>query len=264
MRNFTYLLIFLFFNTICAQNYNFGIVPNGGNSALIQATTNFNATDADISDIGFSLILPTGNTTISNLSDFNGRVWTVTKITATQLNNLSLGDGTKDMFVLNLAPGQTILSHTSGTPFNLVSFEIDNPPNTGMLEFLDNNDSIAVGLGGVANSFLNANIDNTTTQDYFGGIIPGQEHLSFETLGISEIPFNSNDIKAYPNPASDYITIETRLSIDLVEIYDVSGQRVLNAKESNTISTSELANGTYIIKAYSNEKLYSIKFLVNK
>jgi hypothetical protein len=264
MRNFIYILLILLFNSLNAQNYGFGIVPNGGNSALIQATTNFDVNDADISDIGFSLILPTGNTSISNLTDFNGRTWTVNKITAAQLNNLSLGDGTKDIFVFNLAPGQTILSHTSGTPFNLISFEIVNPPASGLLEFLDNNDPISIGLGGVTNSFLNANIDNTSTQDYFGGIVPGQENLSFETLSVSEISFNDNDIKVYPNPASDYISIETPLTIDAAEIYDITGKRILNIKELKTFSISELTNGTYIIIVHSNEKKYSKKIIVNK
>ncbi|WP_422106156.1 T9SS type A sorting domain-containing protein [Winogradskyella sp.] len=264
MRHFTILLFILLFNPVSAQNYGFGVVPNGGSSVLIQATTNFSVTDADISDIGFSLVLPTGNTTISNLSDFSGRVWTVTKITATQLNGLSLGDGTKDLFVLNLAPGQTILSHTSGTPFDLTSFELVDAPNFGLLEFLDNNDPIAIGLGGIANSFLNANIDNTTTQDYFGGIIPGQESLSFNTLSSPEISFDENDITVYPNPASEYVIVKTPFAIDLIEIYSISGQRVLSLKDENTISIRELANGTYTIKAYSHTTLYTKKFIVNK
>ncbi|WP_370390040.1 T9SS type A sorting domain-containing protein [uncultured Winogradskyella sp.] len=261
MKNITYILIVILFNSLNAQNYGFGIIPNGGNSALVQATTNFNGNNVDVSDVGFALLIPTGNTTLTNLSTFNGRVWTVTKITASQLTSLSLGDGSKDLFVLNLAPGQSIISHGIGTSFDLVSFDIINPPNSGNAEFLDNNDAIAIGLGGVANSFFNANIDETTTQDYFGGIVPGEENIVFDTLGVPEITISKNDIKIYPNPFSDVIMIETDVEVISVQIFDTNGRIVLSHKNSKVIPAKSLANGNYLVKVNYNGDYISKKII---
>lgn len=116
------LIIVFLMGILChSQSYEFGIQHNGGYNFSIVATPNFDATNTDISDIGFALMLPAGDANITNVSDFNGRPWGTTEITATQLTGAGLGDGTRDSFAMNLPPGQTLLSHTSGTPFTLLS-----------------------------------------------------------------------------------------------------------------------------------------------
>ena len=139
--------------------------------------------------------------------------------------------------------------------------DIINPPNSGNAEFLDNNDAIAIGLGGAANSFFNANIDETTTQDYFGGIVPGEENIAFDTLGVPEITISKNDIKIYPNPFSDVIMIETVLDLDSIEIFDITGRIVLQKERSKIIPVMELSCGTYFIKAYFNGNSISKKII---
>ena len=160
MKHF-YALISLFLTTLMSfsQGYQFGLVYNSGNNFSVIAVPDFNATNTDISDIGFALMLPAGNADVTNVSAFNGRAWTVTQVTATQLTSFGLDDGTRDAFALNLPPGQTILSHTSGQQIVIVSFEISNMPTTGQLQLLANTDPIAIGLGGAINSFYNSNID---------------------------------------------------------------------------------------------------------
>lgn len=262
MKKITHLIIFILISSgIKAQNYGFGIIPNGGNAALVRAKANFNGNNVDISDIGFAFLVPTGNTTISNMSNFNGRVWTVNKITAVQLNSLSLGDGTRDLFVFNLAPGQTILSHSINSEIDLLSFEITNPPNSGTMEFLNNTDTLATGLGGVANSFFNANIDNTTTQDYFSGIIPSQSSLSFDTLSFLDESLTDTSLKIYPNPASDLIKIETNLSLEIIEIYDVNGKSVSRLNGETIVVINDLSNGTYFIKLFHETGFILKKFI---
>lgn len=237
-----------------AQNgYEFALVHDGGNMFSVTATPNFDGTDTDVSDIGFALMLPAGVNDVINLSQFNGRAWSATEVTAAQLTGLGLGDGTRDGFAMNLPPGQTIISHTNGIAFTLVSFEVSNTPTSGLLEILVNDDPIALGLGGAVDSFYNSNIDVTATSNYFSGLTPGSESFSFSTLSINEVTLLAVSVKVFPNPASDIVTVESNVTIKNIEFYDVLGKRVLTTTQTNVIGIEQLPAGVYILKINSLE-----------
>ncbi len=246
-----------------SQDYKFGIVHNGGYSFSIGAVPNFNGNNVDISDMGFALMLPEGNVNITNLSTFNGRPWSITEVTAAQLSGLGLGDGTRDLFALNLPPGQTILSHNNGSAIILLSFELTNMPDSGLLEFLSNSDTIAIGLGGVADSFFNANIDNSSTQNYFGGFLSGLENFSLETLSIPETELNLNELKVFPNPASHIVSITSGTPILDVQLYDVLGKEISILLIDNSFSVNELSNGMYLLHI-TTDKGSITKHLIKK
>lgn len=88
--------------------------------------------------------------------------------------------------------------------------------------------------------------------------------LEFDILsGINEL--STNDIKVYPNPTSDQLTIEvydnSSLSGDLIiEVYDYLGRMIqtnsvpINGDHLKTnISLKEYNSGTYIVKCYSDQ-----------
>ncbi|MDG5491225.1 T9SS type A sorting domain-containing protein [Psychroserpens sp. SPM9] len=253
MKQF-YLLFVVIFSafSVNSQNYEFGIVHNQDYTFSVVAVPDFDATDTDISDIGFALMLPAGNADIENVSPFNSRVWSATEVTAEQLTTFGLGDGTRDGFVMNLPPGQTILSHVSGEPFVLVTFDVSNTPTTGSLELLTNSDPIAIGLGGAVDSFYNSNIDGTTTQDYFGGFITGMESIMFDTLSTLEVIIDDS-VSVYPNPASDIIYIKTLNTIESLQLFDILGKRVVNSKNENEIKVSDYQSGVYVLKVKTNK-----------
>ncbi|WP_299335806.1 T9SS type A sorting domain-containing protein [uncultured Psychroserpens sp.] len=249
MKNLYTLLITL---TIAysgfSQDYQFGIVHNTDYNFSVVAVPSFDGTNTDISDIGFALMLPAGDADIINVSQFNGRDWTSNQVTAAQLTGAGLGDGTRDAFVLNLPPGQTLLSHTTDTPFVLVSFDISNMPTSGLLELLSNTDPIAIGLGGAVNSFYNSNIDNTTTQDYFGGLVPGQEDFMLETLSIDDIELENYTIAVYPNPAVDILHVSTELEVLELKLYDILGKQVIALRNTKSMTVEQLRSGAYFLK----------------
>ena len=80
-----------------------------------------------------------------------------------------------------------------------------------------------------------------------------------EDLSIGIANHNNNsDIKVYPTVASDNISIINNLNESLnVIMFDLTGKVVMNSKgisaSNNSISVLNMANGTYILKAY-NEK----------
>jgi hypothetical protein len=86
--------------------------------------------------------------------------------------------------------------------------------------------------------------------------------------GIASIQISSNEVKIYPNPATEYCTIEANgFKIDKVELYNLLGQKLFEGDvyDSTTkINTSNLVNGTYFVKAYINNTTITKKITINK
>lgn len=66
-------------------------------------------------------------------------------------------------------------------------------------------------------------------------ILPEQK-----TTGISEI--SKLNIKLYPNPANDYVVIETEFGTHDIKITDISGKTKLSKTTDNSITNIDLKN----------------------
>lgn len=78
--------------------------------------------------------------------------------------------------------------------------------------------------------------------------------ISFTSdLSVNENQLGKN-ISLYPNPASDYIMVETS-SPTYLELYDVKGQLIYSAEVDRSIkvNTSEFAKGIYICRFYDQK-----------
>ena len=77
------------------------------------------------------------------------------------------------------------------------------------------------------------------------GVIHDQAH----TPGFGVDENGEAMISVYPNPAHDYIRVETRsiASLQTVDLYNISGQKVLSSTE-NEINVSDLEPGMYFIR----------------
>ncbi len=221
-KYYTTLILSLTVLFCTAQGYEFGIVHISNYDFKIVAIPDFDSSgNTDISDIGFALMLPAGSFDITNdIGLLSGTDWTVTEYDATFLTGQGLGDGTKDAFQFNLPPGQSILSHTSGQQIDLVSFSITNSPISGEMSILLNNDPIAVGAGGVLDSFYNSNIDASTTQDYFSGLATGLESFMFSVLNIEEINALNFNLSVYPNPTQEilYVDLNQKSNYSIIDV----------------------------------------------
>ena len=248
-----YILIYLLILSICtyAQSYQFGIVHNSGYNFKVVAIPDFTSSgNTDISDIGFSLVLPAGTVDVINQNSLmSGRTWTLQQFDATFLTGLGLGDGSKDVFLFNNPPGQSLVSHNSGDQIDLVSFDISGMPTTDEMYFLLNSDPIAMGAGSVLDSFFNSNIDNTSTQDYYSGVAPGMSNFMFSTLTVEEQDILESDVLLYPNPTKEFVRIKLPANVDLqkVELHDISGKLVLSQNENKLVNVSALSAGLYLV-----------------
>lgn len=76
-----------------------------------------------------------------------------------------------------------------------------------------------------------------------------------------------NDIKWYPNPAKEYVTIETPIPVEM-EIYSLEGKTILKSDlkaDKNNISLQEISKGIYYIGFKFEDKIIKIeKILIDK
>ena len=59
--------------------------------------------------------------------------------------------------------------------------------------------------------------------------------------------FNKSEISIYPNPTSGIVNIDTKLAIDKVNVYNITGQLIQSTK-STTIDLSGAKTGIYVVK----------------
>ncbi len=67
------------------------------------------------------------------------------------------------------------------------------------------------------------------------------------TLSSENFDTNHLEVKLYPNPVRDVLTIETNLDLQSVEIFNIHGQKVATTNQSQ-IDLSNLASGIYMVK----------------
>ncbi|WP_261512964.1 DUF7619 domain-containing protein [Chryseobacterium paludis] len=101
--------------------------------------------------------------------------------------------------------------------------------------------------------------------DYNAPIITNTSTTSVQnTLGTSEINNDKIQFSIYPNPVKDVLFIKSKENIIKAEIYDIAG-RILSSVSvtDNSVNTSELTKGNYIIKLFTKDKSIMQKFIKN-
>jgi len=75
-------------------------------------------------------------------------------------------------------------------------------------------------------------------------------------------------VRLYPNPAKDYVIIETQTWGNATfMIYDLQGRKILTKQVKSdkiVIRLDNLNNGIYTYKLVNDDKIYKGKLLVNK
>lgn len=83
-------------------------------------------------------------------------------------------------------------------------------------------------------------------------------------LGVEKVAKDDARISLYPNPASSFITINSPLQIESVEVYNTLGQKAATFKNQNRIDASALSNGVYILKIHQEGDVISTKRFVKQ
>ncbi|MES2590868.1 MAG: T9SS type A sorting domain-containing protein [Bacteroidota bacterium] len=78
------------------------------------------------------------------------------------------------------------------------------------------------------------------------------------SLGIEKFVSTSNEINVYPNPANNIISFSETLNN--IEIYNITGELVISKiAKTNSLSTSGLIDGTYILKSDKGTIKFNVK-----
>jgi hypothetical protein len=81
---------------------------------------------------------------------------------------------------------------------------------------------------------------------------------------LSTTKFEASNIKMYPNPVKNSLTIDANSTINKVSVYNILGQEVLtiNPKSNSaTLQTNNLQKGLYIVKTEIDGKLLASKII---
>ena len=88
--------------------------------------------------------------------------------------------------------------------------------------------------------------------------------VNSEPLGTNK-PELEQLIIISPNPVQDYFNIQTRdLKIEQIDLYNVNGQLLKTYGSTNKIETTDLANGTYLMKMISNVGVVTKRIVVQR
>lgn len=142
----------------------------------------------------------------------------------------------------------TFLDMRNGFNSNITFFDSDFNPSLICLFVDDSSASYLTTLPWVI-SFTTTFVNNEA------------ECNTLSTLDVESTAFN-----LYPNPANDLIHITSNVSKASLELFDVSGKRLISKSihlGNNTLNISNLSAGIYITRIKTQNETETIKLIVN-
>lgn len=140
----------------------------------------------------------------------------------------------------NIAAGYSTVANTFNQWVN----------STGHLNNMLNSNSNEMGIG-------HATYNGSTYTHYWTQIFgKGSEALAVEDYMLAK------NIMVYPNPVSNTLSIESKITFEKVEIYSIQGSKVKEVYSNfRSIPTYDLSNGVYIVRIHSENGFTSKKII---
>lgn len=82
-------------------------------------------------------------------------------------------------------------------------------------------------------------------------------------LAVNDITKAKVNLTLFPNPASDFLNIESKAKVEAVQVYDMSGKSINSSVLDNKVDVRNLSKGTYIIKVKTTAGETTQKFIKN-
>ena len=71
-----------------------------------------------------------------------------------------------------------------------------------------------------------------------------------------------NEVLAFPNPTKDFLTIQSKHTIDAIEVIDLQGKLIkFVSNKNNNVDVQDLQNGMYFLKITSGNQIQFVKFV---
>lgn len=106
----------------------------------------------------------------------------------------------------------------------------------------------------------NPELDNSLAENWDCINLNGSSNAPNEE-SLSDLNLVKNAPVIYPNPANSVINIIGDTPSFNVTIYNVTGQKLIEAMRVNQINVESLTAGMYFIKIHENKRYYTLKFL---
>jgi len=65
----------------------------------------------------------------------------------------------------------------------------------------------------------------------------------------------------YPNPTNAVVIIESKETIDFIEVFTISGRKVLSSGFIKHLNVAQLSSGVYLVKLTANDS-HAVKKLI--
>jgi hypothetical protein len=126
---------------------------------------------------------------------------------------------------------------------------------------VDDEDLATIDAMGILTSINNGEVLVTATANDGSGVSGSATiTISNQTISVDEV--NKAQVKLYPNPSVNQITIEANASIDLVNIYNVSGHLMESATYSGGAKDiTRLESGIYFIEVHTGDDISRLRFI---
>lgn len=209
---------------------------------------------------GLSNILVTGLTSLTSMNLFGNAITSLDVSTNTALETLNVRNCA--LTELDLSSNTALVNlncRNNGGGTSLTLLDVRNGNNANVVAF---------------NSDFNGNltcifVDDATAAAGYGWIIDSgstfvETEGECETLSVDT--FDASAFSMYPNPATNVITISTSLSGAMLEIYNITGKRVLSkelAFGKNSFNVSSLQSGVYLARFTTEAKTETKKLIIN-
>lgn len=229
---------------------NTGITIIEGLQAFTSITT-LNLSGNSITDLSSLTGL-----TIKVINKTSGKIKTLSKSSSSlaleklylsnnQIKSVNLNDLTnlKELDISN-NPELITLSLKNGNNNTITYFDSRNTPKLSCI-IVDDKEAISLSTWNkdVANNFV------TDESDCRNNV------LSTESL-------LQKDVNIFPNPVTNFLTIESSKEFDAIEIYNGIGKRILKTKERK-IDFSNFTSGIYIMRIIAEQKVLTKKVIKN-
>ena len=231
-------------STFVKGTFDFFTGWGGGFGRSLVILTNPDSTNSTIGGIGYDNV----SKTILGMGKF---IKTSTGAVETTLyglvNNITDATWIKLGFIYNKTTGQIIWSLPTGN-LTLNSTSGNTPiPNQSLDTIEIHNFPMANNFG--FNDFAYDNINF--------------EYSDNATLNLEELPILATGVKVYPNPTTDVLKITAKSKVDSVEIFDLSGKKIVAEVKNNEVDVRSYTPGTYLINVITKDGKTMTKFIKN-
>lgn len=144
---------------------------------------------------------------------------------------------------------------------NITTSMLTSNQSSGSYQWFDCNSNTEIS-GETGQSFTPTTNGIYSVEVTVGGCVEYSECIIIETLGLNS--FSTEELKVYPIPAQNFITIELSSEISTtLNLFDVSGKLVLNKTitQSTELNIKELHQGVYFLKVNTDEKSDTYKIV---